>query len=201
MSLGNREHTLSSIRGWYRPRLGNHVHCCTQKPQAATRAMKRSADDKSHAWATTRLNDMQLELPVAVQAFTVAAAEAIPGTCLMVLKRRCRSRDGSLSYQYRRSLLREHSCWYRTMPQGRLRACSIVLRSLGLNFHSKWNRRHRNSSYTSCDYQTDSRRSWLNSAELLSNRYPPSHCNWRQGCLAIQQPCSRLCWRSPRASS
>jgi hypothetical protein len=59
--------------------------------------MKRSADDKGHACVTTRLNDMQLELLVVVQAFTVAAAEATLGTCLMVLKRRHRLRDGSLS--------------------------------------------------------------------------------------------------------
>jgi len=59
--------------------------------------MKRSADDSNHAWVTTRLNAMQLELLVVVQAFTVAAAEATPRTCLMVLKRRYRLRDGSLS--------------------------------------------------------------------------------------------------------
>jgi hypothetical protein len=59
--------------------------------------MKRSADDKSHAWATTRLNTMRLELLVVVQAFTVAAVEATLGTCLMVLERCYRLRDGSLS--------------------------------------------------------------------------------------------------------
>ena len=59
--------------------------------------MKRSADDSSHAWVTTRLNGMQLELLVAVQAFTVAVAQSTVGTCLMVLERRHRLRDGSLS--------------------------------------------------------------------------------------------------------